>query len=124
MNLVINAVEAIGDSAGMVSVRTGMREIDARFVTEFEQTDIAPGQYVALEVADTGCGMDKTTQASIFDPFFTTKFHGRGLGLPAVAGIVRAHKGAIKVSSAPGKGSSFLVLFPLAAGSVAPERTA
>jgi two-component system cell cycle sensor histidine kinase/response regulator CckA len=112
MNLVINATEAVGDEAGMVVIQTGTQELDGGSPREFGGTEIVPGQYVFLEVRDTGCGMDKATQARIFDPFFTTKFLGRGLGLAAVRGIVRGHKGAIRVRSAPGRGTSFQVLFP------------
>src|SRR5262249_28502191 len=74
--------------------------------------DLPVGQYVFLEVADSGDGMDAATQARMFEPFFTTKFAGRGLGLAAVQGIVRSHKGAIRIRSAPGKGTTFRVYFP------------
>ncbi len=116
MNLVLNAAEAIGNREGAITVRTGVENVNARYVRQHaEAAGIQPGKYVCLEVRDTGCGMDEATRARIFDPFFTTKFTGRGLGLAAVAGIVRGHKGAIVVSSAPGKGSCFTVLFPSAA---------
>jgi PAS domain S-box-containing protein len=106
MNLVINAAEAIGGNTGRITVRTG--------VLNQVPEGLPPGTYVYLEVRDTGCGMDHVTKSKIFDPFFSTKFTGRGLGLAAVSGIVRAHKGAITVSSVPGHGSCFTVVFPAA----------
>lgn len=113
MNLVINASEAIGDQSGVIAITTGCLDCNEAYLSEFWLTDPIPeGFYVSLEVADTGCGMDKATLAKIFDPFFTTKFTGRGLGMAAVLGIVRGHKGAIKVYSEPGKGSTFKVLLP------------
>ncbi|HYW46068.1 MAG TPA: PAS domain S-box protein [Bryobacteraceae bacterium] len=116
MNLAINAAEAIGSHDGIISVRTGLQNVDARYLQLHpEAAELRPGDYVFLEVRDTGCGMDDATRSRIFDPFFSTKFTGRGLGLAAVAGIVRGHKGAITVASAPGKGSCFTVLLPAAA---------
>jgi two-component system, cell cycle sensor histidine kinase and response regulator CckA len=78
--------------------------------------EITPGKYVMLDVTDTGCGMAEPIVARIFDPFFTTKFAGRGLGLAAAMGIVRGHRGVLKVHSVPSKGSSFRVLFPASVG--------
>ncbi len=113
MNLVVNASEAIGDRSGTISITTGAVDCDHRYLAECSlEQELREGLYVKLEVADTGCGMDKATMARIFDPFFTTKFTGRGLGLSAVLGIVRGHKGAIRVYSEPGKGSVFKLLFP------------
>ena len=113
MNLTLNAAEAIGSHDGVIAVRTGVQVVDDRYLRlNPEAAVLPPGKYVFLEVHDTGCGMDEATKARIFDPFFSTKFIGRGLGLAAVAGIVRGHKGVIVVSSTPGKGSSFSVLFP------------
>ncbi|MFN7996080.1 MAG: PAS domain S-box protein [Bryobacteraceae bacterium] len=114
MNLVINGAEAIGEkSPGSVLVKTSLQLADEEYVrTTFEAAEIPPGSYVSLEVQDDGEGMDSDTQSKIFDPFFTTKFSGRGLGLSAVLGIVRGHKGAIKVSSSPGEGTLFKVLLP------------
>ena len=113
MNLIINASEAIGDRSGVITVSVGATRCDAEYLRKTELHDnLAPGLYVHLEVTDTGSGMDAETRSRIFEPFFTTKFTGRGLGLAAVLGIVRAHKGALKVYSEPGKGTTFKVLFP------------
>jgi two-component system cell cycle sensor histidine kinase/response regulator CckA len=114
MNLIINGAEAIGQNVGLVVCSTASQMVDDAYIRTLgpEARYIAPGRYVALEVHDSGCGMDEATLARIFDPFFTTKFTGRGLGLAAVSGIVHGHKGAIKVYSSPGKGTTFKVLFP------------
>ncbi|MEP7049597.1 MAG: response regulator [Pseudomonadota bacterium] len=113
MNLVINGAEAIGEQRGTVLVTTGVQAIDEFYVQGlFASEGIRPGTYVYLEVHDTGCGMDEATKNRIFDPFFSTKFTGRGLGLAAVLGIVRGHRGALKVYSSPGKGTTFKVFLP------------
>jgi len=123
MNLVFNASEAIGSGAGTITVRTGVEEVGKDYAQcHPEAAEPRPGRYVFLEVRDTGCGMNETTRAKVFDPFFSTKLMGRGLGLAAVSGIVRGHKGAITVSSAPGKGSCFTVLLPASESvAVAPQ---
>jgi signal transduction histidine kinase len=113
MNLVINGGEAIGDRSGTVFVTTSERTLDeASAQGVFAGQGVAPGRYVHLEVRDSGSGMDAATREKIFDPFFTTKFAGRGLGLAAVLGIVRAHRGAIQVDSSPGHGTTFAILLP------------
>lgn len=114
MNLVINAAEAIPDGVhGRVFVRTRSQAVDEAYIAQsLSPGEIVPGEYVALEVHDTGMGMDQETIRRIFEPFFTTKFTGRGLGLAAVLGIVRGHKGALRVYSTPGQGSTFRILFP------------
>ncbi len=113
MNLVINASEALGEQGGVIAVSTNAHLCKAKdLVGMGHGEDLPEGLYVCLEVGDTGCGMDQQTLAKIFDPFFTTKFTGRGLGLAAVHGIIRGHKGAIQVSSEPGKGTTFRVLLP------------
>ncbi len=113
MNLVINASEAIGDRSGVIAITTGCMDCDNSYLKDvWLDENITEGLYVYLEIADTGCGMDKDTLAKLFDPFFTTKFTGRGLGMAAVLGIIRGHKGAIKVYSEPGKGTSFKILLP------------
>jgi two-component system, cell cycle sensor histidine kinase and response regulator CckA len=114
-NLVINAAEAIGENPGVVSISTGLKVVaESDCAGRLRDFSINPGRFVTITVRDTGSGMDRATQARIFDPFFTTKFFGRGLGLSAVIGIVRAHRGALEVTSVPGRGSMFELLFPVA----------
>ncbi|NTW98991.1 MAG: PAS domain S-box protein [Geobacteraceae bacterium] len=111
MNLIINASEAIGDKSGVIAVSTGCMQCDRKYLNSaWLNENISEGLYVWVEIADTGCGMDRETVSKIFDPFFTTKFTGRGLGMAAVMGIVRGHKGAIKVYSEPGRGTTFKFL--------------
>ena len=113
MNLMTNASEAMADRGGTVTISTGMMECSREYLCEaYLYENLAEGLYVWLEVADTGAGMDQETQRRIFEPFFTTKFTGRGLGLSAVLGIVRGHKGSLKIYSKPSKGTTFKVLFP------------
>ena len=84
--------------------------------------DLPEGDYLRLEVADTGKGMTEEIQAKIFDPYFSTKAAGRGLGLAGVQGIIRSHRGAISVESTPGEGSRFVVLLPASAESALSPR--
>jgi PAS domain S-box-containing protein len=113
MNLVINAAEAIGEHQGSVLITTGVQHVDDDYIASvLTPAQISPGDYISLQVHDTGSGMSQDTIDRIFDPFFTTKFTGRGLGLAAVLGIVRGHKGAIKVYSTLQQGTTFKVLFP------------
>jgi PAS domain S-box-containing protein len=107
-NLITNASEALGEKEGVISVNvTPVRSHPDNPAENPRRED-----YLRLEVADTGCGMTEKIQSKIFDAFFTTKFPGRGLGLAAVAGIVRSHGGTISVVSAPGRGSWFEILLP------------
>jgi two-component system, cell cycle sensor histidine kinase and response regulator CckA len=120
LNLAANASEAIGPNAGTITVRTSRVTLTPMdLLTLSEAEDIAPGQFVCLEVRDTGAGIPPETIGHIFEPFFTTKFVGRGLGLSAVLGIVHGHRGAIRVTSEPGRGAMFELFFPVAA---APQR--
>jgi two-component system cell cycle sensor histidine kinase/response regulator CckA len=120
MNLIVNASEAIGERSGVISITVGLSHCDSDYLKGcFGADQMKPGDYVYLEVADTGRGMDKATLDRIFDPFFSTKFTGRGLGLAAVLGIMRGHRGAIRVYSEPGRGSTFKLLLPASEGAAA-----
>jgi len=120
MNLITNAAEAIGDGSGDVILSTGAMYCDRAYLDDLNEIVLASldeplpeGVYTYVEVVDAGCGMNAATLAKVFDPFFTTKaVGGRGLGMSAVLGIVRAHRGTLKIHSEVGKGTTFKVLFP------------
>jgi CheY-like chemotaxis protein len=116
MNLVTNAADAMAGAAGRIEITTGRLYATRDYLAQAcIGEDVAPGEFVFAQIADTGCGMDQKTLARIFDPFFTTKVTGRGLGLAAVLGIVRSHRGAVAVDSTPGAGTCFRLLLPASA---------
>ena len=123
MNLITNAAESIGARSGIVNVALGMMSCDRTYLNEsFGEQALPEGRYVYLEISDTGCGMDHDTISRIFDPFFTTKPDGRGLGLAAAQGIVRGHKGTLRVYSELGRGTTFKILLPTEADATVRER--
>jgi PAS domain S-box-containing protein len=125
LNLVTNAAEATAGAGGVITITTGARPCGREDWAEAHRgEDLPEGVYVHLEVRDNGRGMDPQTLGKIFDPFFTTKFTGRGLGLAAVLGIVRGHRGAIQVASAPEQGATFRVFLPAAAAAPGPPPAA
>ncbi|MDH3953957.1 MAG: ATP-binding protein, partial [Gammaproteobacteria bacterium] len=112
VNLCNNAHQALSDDAGYISVSLGEVQVSDQLASRHSQLDA--GQYVLLEVQDTGMGMDPATQERIFEPFFTTHEVGKGtgLGLSVVHGIVERHDGEITVESKPGKGTRFNIFLP------------
>ncbi len=117
MNLITNASEAHNEKDGVITITTGVMDCDHVFLKDaYLNEELPSGEYVFLEVLDTGEGMDKETKDKLFDPFFTTKFTGRGLGMAAVLGIIKGHKGGIKVDSSPGIGTRFTIVLPPTAG--------
>lgn len=113
MNLVINGSEAISGREGVVTLRTSVRTMEESYFHANELGDgLRGGDYVILEVADTGEGMSAETRAKVFDPFFTTKATGSGLGLASVLGIVRRHSGAVELESGEGTGTTFRIFLP------------
>jgi len=124
VNLVSNGSEALCEGGGTIRIATGVHAMDRRDLSgSFGTPDIAPGEYVALEVSDTGPGMAPEVRQRVFEPFFTTKSTGRGLGLAGVLGIVVAHHGVIRIESRLGAGTMFQVLLPCSAAAAerAPE---
>lgn len=113
LNLLTNASESLGENPGVIQVSTrAVTATAADLASRFVPEPPLAGDYVVLQVSDTGCGMTEETLSHIFDPFFTTKFMGRGLGLAALLGIVRGHRGTLKVRTTPGRGTTFEVFFP------------
>ena len=112
VNLVMNALEALGDGSGEVAIATDVEEVATGPPVGYHLPP-SPGRYVRLEISDTGPGIAPDVKSRMFDPFFTTKFAGRGLGLAAVLGIMRAHHGAIRVISEAGTGTRVEVLWPV-----------
>ena len=129
LNLITNASESLGDSEGEISICTGVKTCGVGCLQETYFSDgLVEGPYVFIQVRDTGCGLDEQAKAKLFDPFYSTKATGRGLGLSAVLGIVRGHRGTIEVNSELGKGTVFTVYLPacdkpLTAEPVTPEST-
>ena len=111
MNLIINASEAIGDNAGVITLTT-TKVRGGRELAPDSGTHLPVGDYVRLEVADTGVGIPEEVKERIYDPFFSTKFAGRGMGMAVVQRIVRDHGGAINIESTPGQGATVQVLLP------------
>jgi nitrogen-specific signal transduction histidine kinase len=112
MNLCTNALHAMRDRGGTLSIALNPKHIDSRMAEKY--ADLHPGPYVQLTVSDTGQGMNQSTIDRIFDPYFTTKEMdiGTGLGLAVVHGIVKSYGGKIQVFSEPGKGTTFEILLP------------
>ena len=112
VNLIMNATEALGDDRATIQLSTSARFVGSDELAGCLGAQLAPGEYVVLSVLDNGCGMSTETMDRIFEPFYSTKVAGRGMGLAATLGIVRAHGGAIYVESTLGTGSAFRVLLP------------
>jgi two-component system, cell cycle sensor histidine kinase and response regulator CckA len=121
LNLVTNASEAIGPGRGSITITTRREAITAPRGGDPQRLDGPDSTRVVLEVRDDGPGMDEETARRAFDPFFSTKFTGRGLGLAAVSGIVKAHHGEIDLRSAPGLGTRIHITLPAVPGDEAPE---
>jgi len=123
MNLVTNAAEAIVGARGTITLSTNVADVDADYLARnFPGQGLSPGRFAIIEVADDGVGIPQDVLGRIFDPFYSTKATGRGLGLSALLGIVRSHRGAIRVYTELGKGTTFRLLFPASDRSANPRR--
>jgi PAS domain S-box-containing protein len=114
LNLVTNAVDAIGTGEGQVHITVSQRQVDADTLSRcFLGSGRSAGDYAVVTVQDTGCGMPPDVRERMFDPFFSTKAAGRGLGLAATLGILNSHNGAIDVTSTAGGGTTMRVYVPV-----------
>ena len=114
MNLITNSSEAIGNQKGEIVISAGAGYFSsAYFGKKGADPELEPGEYLYIDVADTGCGINEDVRKKLFDPFFSTKQTGRGMGLPAVQGIMKGHGGTIIIESEAGNGSKVRALFPV-----------
>jgi signal transduction histidine kinase len=115
-HLIVNACEALPEEKGVVSIDVSAATMSAGTLDQYGRitnSKLAEGQYSLIQVADNGTGMSQQSREKMFEPFYTTKFLGRGLGLPAVLGIIRSHHGGVLVESIEGKGTTVHVLLPM-----------
>jgi PAS domain S-box-containing protein len=114
IDLILNAAESYDEAIGTVHVETGSQSLASQDLEACIEHEYAkPGDFIYLRIQDTGCGIADAMQEKIFEPFVTSKFMGRGLGLSAARGIVRAQHGAISLISEEGKGTTITVFFPV-----------
>ncbi|MFZ5893371.1 MAG: hybrid sensor histidine kinase/response regulator [Myxococcota bacterium] len=118
-NLILNALDAMEGKRGTLTLRTESMQLDA---AHGEPYGVAPGSYLKVIVSDTGTGIRPEARERLFEPFFSTKGPGRGMGLAAAAGIVRAHRGWLGVEDTSPQGTTFAILLPVAQESM-PRRS-
>ena len=116
INLINNAVEAIGNDDGQIYISTSVDKLDKEDLTDIiEGHHHDSGEYISLRISDTGVGISHDLRSKIFNPLFTTKQKGHGLGLAAVLSIVHSHSGILQMQSTPEQGTTFRIHFPIAA---------
>lgn len=119
VNIMTNAVEALAEADGRILVSTGTSFLSSEELEQFwSDFDLEEGWFSYLDVQDNGCGISPDVLPLIFDPFFSTKFMGRGLGLPAVSGIIKSHGGGYRISSEKDIGTTFRIILPALADEV------
>lgn len=110
LNLLMNAIEAVEETRGWITITTRNLTVPESHYIDIDALPV--GDYVCLQISDSGVGMDQVTLHHIFEPYFTTKLTGTGIGLSVTLGIVQLHRGAIQVFSTPGFGSTFQLFLP------------